>query len=175
MLVVVIGFVNAVLRYAGRFAGRQLTSNRWFEVQWYLFAAIFLLAFAYALKNSINVRVDVWSVHRSPKVRAWVDLVGHLVALVPFAVLATLVLWRPILTSWGARPDGSFSTWQVWRVWERSPDPQGLPRAPVKSLLLVGFVLLLTQALAELVKLVAQLTGHGRAVGVDEEAPVRVE
>lgn len=175
VLVVAVGFVNAVLRYAGRFAGRQLTSNRWFELQWYLFAAIFLLAFSYILKNGINVRVDFWYANRSTRTKAWIDFIGHLLALIPFTVLAVLVLWRPILTSWGARPDGSFTTWQVWLIWERSPDPQGLPRAPVKSLLLIGFALLLAQALAELVKLVAELTGHGR---IDEDArgtPLKIE
>lgn len=173
ILVVAIGFLNALARYIGRFTGRQITSNLWFEVQWYLFATIFLLAFGYILKNEINVRVDFWYANFSTKTKAWIDFIGHLIALVPFCVLAIWVLWVPTLTSWGALPDGSFPTWQVWEIWERSPDPQGLPRAPIKSMLVVGFVLLLLQALAELVKLLATLTGHGQRV--TPQAPRRVE
>lgn len=159
--VVLIGFANAVLRYVGKFTGQQLTSNRYLELQWYLYATIFLLAFGYILKNGINVRVDFWYADRSPRTKAWIDFVGHLIALIPFCVLALRVTWGPLLTSWGARPDGSFTTAQVWRIWERSPDPGGLPRAPIKTVLLIGFVLLLAQALAEMVKLAAELTGHG--------------
>ena len=175
LLVVGIGFFNALLRYAGRFAGRQLTSNRYIELQWYLYATLFLLAFGYILKNGINVRVDFWYANRSERTKAWIDFIGHLIALIPFCLLALLVVWRPILTSWGALPDGSFSTWQVWRIWERSPDPGGLPRAPIKTMLLIGFFLLLLQALAEMVKLVAELTGHGRFTKRGPKAPLRVE
>lgn len=174
LAVVAIGFLNAVLRYAGRLAGEQLTSNRYLELQWYLYAGVFLLAFGYALRHGVNVRVDVWYTNRSPKVKALVDFVGHLLALLPFCVLALVVTWGPILTSWGARPDGSFRTWAVWQIWEQSPDPDGLPRAPVKTLLLVGFGLLLLQALAEMVKLLAELTGHGMLV-VRRDATTEVE
>lgn len=175
--VVLIGFVNAVLRYVGRFSGQQLTSNRYIELQWYLYAAVFLLGFAYILRNGVNVRVDFWYAERSSRTKAWVDLVGHLVALIPFCVLALTVTWGPILTSWGARPDGSFRTARVWEIWERSPDPGGLPRAPVKSILWIGFALLLLQALAELVKLIAELTGNARHSRVVDEAgpPGRVQ
>lgn len=173
---VLIGFVNAVLRYIGKFSGQQLTSNRYLELQWYLYAAMFLLAFGYILKNGINVRVDFWYAGRSDRTKAWIDFVGHLVGLIPFAVLALSVVWRPVLTSWGARPDGTLPTWRVWEIWERSPDPGGLPRAPVKSLLVLGFALLLLQALAEMVKLVAEMTGHARHVrATDLAAPLRVE
>jgi TRAP-type mannitol/chloroaromatic compound transport system permease small subunit len=172
--VIVIGFANAVARYAGRFYGRQITSNLWFEIQWYLFGAIFLLAFGYSVKNEINVRVDFWYADFSPRRKALVDFVGHLIGLVPFCLLAIYVLYGPTLTSWGARPDGSFATWRVWEVWEQSPDPQGLPRAPIKTVILLGFVLLLLQGLAELVKLGAVLTGRAERVGTPDQ-PLRVE
>ncbi|HUG86798.1 MAG TPA: TRAP transporter small permease subunit [Euzebya sp.] len=171
--VVVIGFGNAVARYVGRFLGRQLTSNLWFEVQWYLFATIFLLGFGYAVKNEINVRVDFIYADRSPKTKAVIDSIGHLISMLPFSVMALWVLYRPTLTSWGAGPDGSFATWRVWEIWERSPDPQGLPRAPIKTMLIVGFVLLLLQGLAELVKLFMTLSGRGQKIGPAQ--PGRVE
>ena len=175
ILVVLVGFFNAVLRYVGRATGQQLTTNRYFELQWYLYAIIFLLAFGYILKNGINVRVDFWFAERSDRTKAWIDFVGHLIALVPFCVLAIWVVYVPVLTSFGARPDGTFPTWQVWEIWERSPDPQGLPRAPIKLFLLIGFVLLFLQALAELVKLLAEITGHGRFTKRGPARPIRVE
>lgn len=174
VLVVVIGFGNALARYIGRFLGRQITSNLWFEIQWYLFGAIFLLGFGYAVKNEINVRVDFWYADFSPRRKAVVDLIGHLIGLLPFSLIAIYVLYGPTLTSWGARPDGSFATWRVWEVWEQSPDPGGLPRAPIKTLIVVGFVLLLLQGLAELVKLAAVLTGRAERVGTPDQ-PLRVE
>ena len=174
--VIVIGFVNAALRYIGRFAGAQLTSNRYIELQWYLYAALFLLAFAYILKHGINVRVDFWFADRSPKVKAWVDLIGNLVGLLPFCVLGLWVVYPQILRSFGRSPDGTWRTPAVWEIWERSPDPGGLPRAPVKALLLVGLGLLLLQGLAEMVKLITVLTGHGRfSERTVRGGPTRVE
>lgn len=173
--VVAIGFGNALLRYIGRFTRTQLTSNRYIELQWYLYAALFLLAFAYILKNGINVRVDFWFAEQSARTKAWIDFVGHLIGLLPFAILALWVVWDPVLKSWGRSPSG-FSTWRVWEIWERSPDPGGLPRAPIKSMLVIGFGMLLLQGLAEMVKLLAELTGHGRFVRrASEEGPLRVE
>ncbi len=164
LAVVAVGFLNALLRYSGRIAQRQLASNTYLELQSYLYAAIFLLAFAYILKNGINVRVDFWYANRSDRVRALVDFVGHLVGLLPFALLALWIVYGPVMTS--------------WPINEQSPDPGGLPRAPLKSLLLVGFALLLLQGLAEMVKLLARLIGRRDLVLVPDEAhapPVRAE
>ncbi|MBW3619810.1 MAG: TRAP transporter small permease subunit [Actinobacteria bacterium] len=176
LLVVAVGFFNALLRYAGRFAGRQLTSNRYVELQWYLYAGVFLLAFAYILQHGINVRVDFWFADRSRRTKAAIDFVGHLVGLLPFTILGIWLTWNPVVRSFGARPDNTLPTWRVWEIWERSPDPGGLPRAPIKLLLLLGLVLLLLQALAEMVKLASELTGHGRHVErAQENGPLRVE
>lgn len=177
ILAVGVGFFNALLRYIGRFAGEQLTSNRYLELQWYLYSGVFLLAFAYILKNGINVRVDFWFANRSQRVKAAIDFVGHLIGLIPFTLLGIWAVWPSMGRTWGIRPDGTLPTWRVWEVWERSPDPQGLPRAPIKTLLLLGLLLLLLQALAEMVKLAAELTGHGRHTRrvSDMSGPVRVE
>lgn len=164
MAVVAVGFLNAMLRYIGRFAQRQLASNTYLELQAYLYAAIFLLAFAYILKNGINVRVDFWFANRSDRTRAVIDFVGHLVGLLPFAVLALWVAYGPVMTSWASN--------------EGSPDPGGLPRAPLKSLLLIGFGLLLLQGLAEMVKLIARLINRSDLVVMPDEAhgpPIRAE
>ena len=108
LLTVTIGFLNVVLRYVGEFTGLKLTNNSVIELQWYLYTLIFLLGFAYILKNQINVRVDFWFAEQSPKMRAAIDFIGHLFALVPFCVLALYVTWNPVLTSWGRNPRGEW-------------------------------------------------------------------
>lgn len=154
LLVLAVGFYNVLMRYIGRFTGVQLSSNLWIETQWYLFTLIFILMFPYILKHNVNVRVDFlyarWSVRR----QALVDLLGTLLILIPFCILALYIGWPWVLKSWGQLPDGSFGAWEV------SPDPHGLPRAPIKSMLVVGFTLLLLQAVAQVIKYVAVLTGR---------------
>lgn len=172
IVTLVIGFANVLLRYVGRFVGVRLTSNLFIELQWYLYSLIFLLGFAYILRHNINVRVDFWYGRFSDKAKARVDAIGHILALIPFCIIALIVAWRPILTSWGLRPNGS------WGLWELSPDPSGLPRAPIKSVIIVAFITLLLQAIAEMIRLVATLRDieelkpqHLRKI----ESPLRVE
>lgn len=165
ILTVSVGFINVVLRYIGQLLGRKLTSNAVIELQWYLYSLIFFLGFAYILKHNINVRVDFWFGRWSPQRKAWVDLIGHLLALIPFCLIALWVTWGPVLTSWGLRPDGS------WGLWEVSPDPDGLPRAPIKSMILVAFATLLLQALAELIKLTRQLRQPDALAQTPETSP----
>ncbi len=148
---VLIGFANVVLRYVGQFIGIRLTSNAIIEIQWYLYSLIFILGFAYILKHNINVRVDFWYAQLDPKRKALIDFVGHLVALIPFCLLGLFVTYNPVMLSWGRRFDGS------WGSWEVSPDPSGLPRAPIKTMILVGFLMLLLQGIVELIRLWATL------------------
>lgn len=165
-----VGFLNVVLRYSGRFFGFRLTSNLFIELQWYLYSLIFFFGFAYILKNNINVRVDFWYAELSPKKQALIDFVGHLIGLIPFCILGLTVTYSPVLRSWGLLPDGT------WGTWEMSPDPSGLPRAPIKSMILVAFALLLLQAISEMIKLVAILTDHEEEVElVIPDAPLRIE
>ena len=170
LLTFVVGFGNVVLRYVGEAIGKRLTSNVFIELQWYLYTLIFLFSFGFILKNGINVRVDFWFANQSKKRQAWIDFVGHILALIPFCLLALWATWDPVLSSWGLRPDGS------WGNWEMSPDPNGLPRAPIKSMIIVAFVMLLLQSFSEMIKLYAILRGQDHLVEVaDLEAPVRIE
>jgi TRAP-type mannitol/chloroaromatic compound transport system permease small subunit len=143
--VIVVGFYNVAARYLGRFVGLQLSSNFWIELQKYIFTAIFLTMFAYNLKHEVNVRVDflyaTWSLHR----RALVNLLGTLFFLLPFCLLGIWVAWNPLLMS--------------LRLWEMSPDPGGLPRAPLRLAVVLTFVLLGLQGIAQAVKYVAVLRG----------------
>ncbi len=172
IILVAIGFLNVILRYVGQWLGIRLTSNMVIELQWYFFATIFLLAFGYNMRHNVNVRVDFWFATQPQRRKAWIDFVGHIVALLPFCILALWVAWDPVLRSWGLGPDGVIDLGR----WEVSPDPEGLPRAPIKSLILVGFGLLFLQALAEMAKLVAILTGHEEYAEIEEhDAPLRIE
>jgi len=173
---VVVGFANVLLRYIGRFQNRSLTSNRYIELQWMLFGAIFLLVLPYVLKHAINVRVDFLQSRFSRRMQALIDFIGHLIGLIPFCLLALWANWDYV---WGSvfQRGERWGTWQVWEVWEQSPDARGLPRGPIKLLLLAGFLFLLLQALAELVKLVFVLRERDEVIAPAEtpEAPLRVE
>ena len=149
LLTIIIGFYNVVARYLGRFIGFKLTTNALIELQWYLFSLTFLLGFSYILKHGENVRVDFLYTNWSPKTKAWVDLVGHALFLVVFCIIGLYVTTHPVLQSWGRLPDGTFGTWEL------SPDPDGLPRAPIKSMILVGFGMLLFQTISEIIKNIA--------------------
>ena len=161
-ILIPVGFLNVFLRYVGRYTETQLVNNTWIEAQWYLYGVIFLLMFPYLLRHDGNVRVDFWYAERSRKVKTRIDLIGHLVALAPFVTLAVWVSWKPVRDSWS--------------IWEVSPDPGGLPRAPLKAMILVAFLLLGLQTIATLIRLAARLTG--REIGIRErrsDAPLRIE
>lgn len=171
VITVGIGFYNVIARYLGRFIGMQLSSNVFIETQWYLYSLVFFLGFVYILKHGINVRVDFiyakWPKERKAKLDFW----GHLLFLVPFCLMGIWVTVNPVLTSWGRQPGGT------WGMWELSPDPSGLPRAPIKTMIIVAFVLLLLQTIAELIKLWD--VAHGQDIDLEElgssEAPLRIE
>jgi TRAP-type mannitol/chloroaromatic compound transport system permease small subunit len=154
LITIAIGFYNVAVRFTGRWTGLQLSSNVYIELQQYLFSLIFLLGFAYILKHGINVRVDFLYTHWSDRTRAAVDLVGTLAFLIPFCIIGIYVTINPVLTSWGRLPDGT------WGSWEMSPDANGLPRAPIKSMIIVAFALLLMQAISQTIKYLAVVLGH---------------
>lgn len=161
LVTLAVGVVNVVLRYLGSLVGRSLTTNGLVEAQYYLYSVIFLLGFAYVLRDQVNVRVDFWFADQPPRRKAWIDLVGHMLFLLPFALLGAWISLEPVRFS--------------WRVGETSSDPGGLPRAPIKTLILVGLVLLAIQAVAEIIRLVAFLRGHGPSPHDRLDAPKAVE
>jgi len=145
LVMVVVAAANAVVRYFSRDLGLTLNLTPATEVQWYLFSVIFLLGSAYALRHDAHVRVDVLYERLRPRTRAWIDLIGTIVFLIPFSVLMLWVSFPAVRTSWQIR--------------ETSPDPGGLPRYPIKALILVSFGLLLLQAMSQLVKRVDAIRG----------------
>jgi len=158
LVMVLVGAYNALARYATRYVGVQLSSNALNELQWYIFSVIFLLGAAYGLEKDVHVRVDVLYAKLSDKGRAWIDLMGSLLFLVPFAVLMLMVATPAVVNSWSIR--------------ETSPDPGGLPRYPIKALILVSFALLLLQGLSQAVKQVAVLMGVERGQSAHQESRV---
>ncbi|NEO87157.1 MAG: TRAP transporter small permease subunit [Spirulina sp. SIO3F2] len=138
LVMVGVGVWNVLGRYIGRAIGQNLTSNALIEIQWYLFDLVFFLGAAYTLKHNAHVRVDVFYKGFSRRQKAWVNLLGTLLFLIPFSGLVIYFSWETIANSWA--------------IWELSPDPGGLPRAPIKSMIIVSFVLLIVQGLAEIVK-----------------------
>ncbi len=121
----------------------KMNSNVFIELQWYLFSIVFLLGAAYTLKANAHVRVDVFFNRLSARHKAWVNLLGGVLFLVPFCVL---MLW----TSWPVVVDS------VMRL-EGSPDPGGLPRYPLLAVIPLAFVLLLLQGAAQIIRNIARL------------------
>jgi len=138
LLMILLGAYNAIVRYVGRFTETRLASNTLIEAQWYLFSALFLIGAAWTLKDDAHVRVDVFYGRLTERRKAWIDLLGTLFFLFPFCTFA-------IVTSWGRVAE-------AWRTLEGSPDPGGLPRYPIKTLVPIAFALLILQGIAIVAK-----------------------
>jgi TRAP-type mannitol/chloroaromatic compound transport system permease small subunit len=156
IITIAVGFYNVAARYIGRFLGMKLASNGLLELQWYLFSLIFCLGFAYILKHGANVRVDFLYANWNEKRQALVDFLGTVLFLIPFCAIGIWVAYSPVLLSWGLLPDGSWGTWEV------SSDADGLPRAPIKTMVIVAFALLLLQSISQAIKYFAIFMGYGQ-------------
>ena len=144
LLLVIIIVVDVILRYT-----LSITSAASFELEWHLFAAIFLLGAAYTLKEDKHVRVDVFYHRFSPKTKAWVNLLGTAVLLLPFCVVA---FWESI-----AFVNSSF------QLNETSPQPGGLPaRWIIKSTIPVGFFLLGLQGISLITQSILIIANGGK-------------
>ncbi len=127
------GTLQRALHWVGEVA-RQASSNTFIELQWYLFSLVFLLGAAYALKTGAHVRVDIFYNRISPTGKAWVNIAGTVVFLIPFCLLMISTSWPVVVDSW-IRLEGS-------------PDPGGLPRYPLLTVVPLAFILLMIQGLA---------------------------
>ena len=131
---------NAVVRKVFDYS-----SNAWLEIQWYLFAGVFLLGAGYTFLHNEHVRIDVISSRLSKRAQIWIDILGILFFLLPFCFMAVR-LSLPVVTN--AIASG-----------EMSSNAGGLIRWPVYVLLPIGFSLLALQGLSELIKRIAFLMG----------------
>jgi TRAP-type mannitol/chloroaromatic compound transport system permease small subunit len=151
LIAVVVSSGNAIARYT-----LGLSSNAFLEIQWYLFAAIFLLAAGYTHKNNGHVRVDVFYSRFSPRTQAMIDVFGGLFFLLPMSLF---ILWLSV-------PVFSAS----FAINEGSPDPGGLLRWPIKFAIPLGFALLSLQGIAEVIKKVAKLASEAPEKPLEERA-----
>lgn len=137
---VLISAGNAIVRKAF-----SIGSNAWLEMQWYLYAAVFLLGAGYTFLHNAHVRIDFISSRLGPRVRNWIDIVGIIVFLAPLCWLLIQLSW-PLFVN-------------AWESGEMSQNAGGLIRWPVQLLLPLGMALLLAQAASELIKRFAYLRG----------------
>lgn len=139
---------NAAIRYS-----LNLSSNAWLELQWYLFAAVFLLAAPYTLLKNEMVRIDVVAGHLSRRTQVWIDVFGTLFFLLPMAVLLAVLGWPGFV--------------QALARQEVSANAGGLIVWPARLLIPLGFGLLALQGVSELIKRVAFLAGQGPDPGAE--------
>jgi TRAP-type mannitol/chloroaromatic compound transport system permease small subunit len=140
---------NAVIRYT-----LDISSNAWLELQWYLFAAVFLLAAPYTLLKNEMVRIDVVAGRLSRRTQVWIDVFGTLFFLLPMALVLAVLGWPGFV--------------QALARHEVSSNAGGLVVWPARLLIPVGFALLALQGVSELIKRVAFLAGRGPDPGGEE-------
>lgn len=140
LLMVLVSAGNAVFRYLF-----NLASNALLELQWYLFSAVFLLCAGYTLLEDEHIRIDVISSRLAPRTRAWIDVFGTLLFLLPVSMLILWLSWPVFVNAWTSD--------------EISSNAGGLIRWPARLLVPLGFFLLGLQGMSELVKRIAFLRG----------------
>lgn len=137
---VLISTVNAIVRKAFNYS-----SNGLLEIQWYLFAGVFLFGAAYTLMHNEHVRIDVVAGRFSKRTQTWIEVFGTLFFLLPMTLM---ILWLSVPFALHSMQSG-----------EMSVNAGGLILWPVKMLLPIGFTLLALQGISELVKRLAFLQG----------------
>ena len=139
---VLISASNAIVRKAFNYS-----SNAFLEIQWYLFAAVFLLGAGYTLLRQEHVRIDVVLSRFAKRTQIKVEMFGLAAFLMPFVVTVIVLVW-PLVS-------------QAYTSGEMSSNAGGLIRWPVFALVPAGFVLLGLQGVSEFIKRLAFLSGQG--------------
>lgn len=140
LLAIFVSAINATVRKVF-----DTSSNAWLELQWYLYGAAFMGAAAYTLQQNEHIRIDILYGMWKRKTQHWIDLIGHVLFLMPFVTLMVLYLIPWVSLSYHS---GEIST-----------NAGGLILWPAKSFLLIGFVLLFFQGLSEIIKKIAVMRG----------------
>jgi TRAP-type mannitol/chloroaromatic compound transport system permease small subunit len=137
---VLISAGNALMRKAF-----SIGSNAYLEIQWYLFAAVFMLGVGYVMLKNAHVRIDFVSARLSKRTNALIDAIGIVVFTIPLSIIMVDLGW-PLFAR--ALASG-----------EMSQNAGGLIRWPAMMLIPLGFCILLLQSLSELIKRAAFLMG----------------
>jgi TRAP-type mannitol/chloroaromatic compound transport system permease small subunit len=138
---VLISAGNAIMRKAF-----DISSNAYLEIQWYLFAGVFMLGAGYVWLRNAHVRIDFISSRLSKRTNTIIDILGIVIFTIPLSLILIKLSW-PVFD-------------RAWVSGEMSQNAGGLIRWPVLLLIPVGFTILAVQSLSELIKRVAFLTGH---------------
>ena len=148
MLVIVFDVVSRKLNLLqGSVLERVVTSTKLQELEWHLHATLFLLCFAWAYVRDAHVRIDLVRERFGPRTKAWIELVGCLVFLIPYATLVTYYAHE----FW----------WRSWLIDEGSAATTGLShRWIIKFALPLGFALLFLAGVAMVINRIAFLRGH---------------
>ena len=136
LIAVVVSALNAIIRKTF-----DTSSNSWLELQWVLFSVVFLLCSSWTLLDNEHIRIDIINNMLPKQVRNIIELVGHVVFLMPLTIVM-------IITG------GPFFMRSV-EINEQSGNAGGLPQWPAKSLIIIGFTMLLAQGISELIKRIA--------------------
>jgi len=140
LVAVVVSALNAIVRKSF-----DTSSNSWLELQWVLFSIVFLLCSSWTLLDNEHIRIDIVNNMLPKQVRNSIDVIGHAFFLIPL----TFVM---IITG------GPFFMRSV-EINEQSGNAGGLPQWPAKSLIIIGFTMLLVQGVSELIKRIAVMRG----------------
>ena len=140
LLAVVVSALNAIVRKLF-----DTSSNSWLELQWVLFSVVFLLCSPWTLLDNEHIRIDIVNQMMPRRVRDSIELIGHTVFLAPLCIVM-------IITG------GPFFMRSV-EINEQSGNAGGLPQWPAKSLIIIGFTMLLVQGISELIKRIAVMRG----------------
>jgi TRAP-type mannitol/chloroaromatic compound transport system permease small subunit len=140
LVAVVVSAINAIIRKTF-----DTSSNSWLELQWVLFSIVFLLCSSWTLLDNEHIRIDIVNNMMPKKVRDSIDVIGHIFFLMPLCVVMIITGIPFFLRS--------------WRINEQSGNAGGLPQWPAKSLIMIGFAMLLVQGVSELIKRIAVMRG----------------
>jgi len=141
LFAVLVSAGNAIVRKLAP----ELASNAWLELQWYLFGGAFMGAASYVLKENEHIRIDIFYGTRTRRTQHLIDLFGHTFFTLPFVVLM----------SWILVP----YAWEAYRSGQGSGNASGLAIWPARAVLAVGFLMLVAQAVSEIIKKIAILAG----------------
>jgi TRAP-type mannitol/chloroaromatic compound transport system permease small subunit len=140
LVAVVVSAANAIMRKSF-----DISSNSWLELQWVLFSIVFLLCSSWTLLDNEHIRIDIVNNLLPKQVRNTIDVIGHAFFLMPLAIVM-IVTGGPFFM-------------RSYEISEQSGNAGGLPQWPAKSLVIIGFTLLLVQGVSELIKRIAVMRG----------------
>jgi TRAP-type mannitol/chloroaromatic compound transport system permease small subunit len=140
LVAVVISALNAIVRKTF-----DTSSNSFLELQWVLFSVVFLMCSSWTLLDNEHIRIDIVNNMLPKKLRDSIDVVGHVFFLLPLCVVMIITGVPFFLRS--------------YEINEQSGNAGGLPQWPAKSLIMIGFAMLLVQGISELIKRIAVMRG----------------